>query len=273
MIDTHLHLFDPVSHAFAEDAPYHPRPDEWADWPALEALMNEHDISQGVLVSPTAGYNHDVAALQTLLAPARPRLVGVTRLAGTEPWSLFDTLSTQGVVGIRLDVQNDGHAAVLGPHARGMARQWALRGWFVQVQASAADWVAIAPVLSSWSIPIVIDHCGQPDTRAGLNQPGFQAILELAKSGRTWIKLSGAFRFSRQSWPHADTDPYAAALFYAYGAQRCVWGSDWPFVRLPQRPAYADVFQHLSRWVPDAAQRNTVLNDSPLELMDMGRKG
>jgi predicted TIM-barrel fold metal-dependent hydrolase len=273
VIDTHLHLFDPVAHAFSADAPYRPRPDEWADWPALEALMDRHDITQGVLVAPTAGYNLDVTALLTLLARARPRLVGVARLAQTEPSSRFDTLSAQGVMGVRLDVQNDGHAAVLGPNASRLAQQCALRGWFVQVQAAAADWVAIAPVLRSWSMPIVIDHCGLPDTRAGLNQPGFQAVLELASSGRAWIKLSGAFRFSRQSWPHADTDPYAAALLNTYGAHRCVWGSDWPFVRLPHRPAYADVLQHLSRWVPDTVQRNAILNASPLELMNMGRKG
>lgn len=267
MIDTHLHLFDPASHPFAATAPYRPRADEFGTWAELQALLDAHGVERGLLVAPTAGYDRDTAALPVLLAPARPRLAGVARLRGDEPAALLDTLAAQGVLGVRLDVQNDGPACVAQAESGGAVAAWARRGWFVQVQARAADWPAVAERVGGWPLALVIDHCGLPDLRLGLQQPGFQAVLALARGGRAWAKLSGPFRFSAQPWPHADTDAYAAALLQAFGPGRCLWGSDWPFVRLPQRPTYVDSLKHLDRWVPDARQRAVVLGASPRALL------
>ncbi|MEO7244854.1 MAG: amidohydrolase family protein [Rubrivivax sp.] len=271
MIDTHLHLFDPVHHAFADDAPYRPLPHECASWPELKSLLHRHGVKQAVLVAPTAGYNHNLTPLTDTLRDAGTMLRGVARLRGDESEARLDALAAQGVVGVRVDLRHDGADAVTALSDARQPQAWAQRDWFVQVQADTAIWAQVGEAVAAWPNDLVVDHCGWPDPRLGLQQPGHAAVLALANRGRTWLKLSGPFRFSRQPWPHADTDIYAQRLVAAFGPQRCIWGSDWPFVRLPQQLDYGDVLKLLSRWVPDADARNIILTASPRELLARGR--
>lgn len=108
-----------------------------------------------------------------------------------------------------------------------------------------------------------MDHCGCPDPQRGLEQPGFQAVLELGRSGQAAVKLSGPFRYSHQPWPHADCAPFVAALVEAFGLDACVWGSDWPFVRTGRRIDYGPTRALLDHWLPDPADRRRVLWDTP----------
>jgi predicted TIM-barrel fold metal-dependent hydrolase len=97
----------------------------------------------------------------------------------------------------------------------------------------------------------------------GLGQPGFQALLALGRAGRAAVKLSGVFRFSRTGSPYIDADPYAQALIEAFTVDRCVWGSDWPFVRAKARVDYGPLLACLARWFPDPGDRRKVLWDNP----------
>ena len=45
----------------------------------------------------------------------------------------------------------------------------------------------------------------------------------------------------------------------AFGLDNCLWGSDWPFVAVAERPDYGDVLAPLLRWFPDAGDRARVL--------------
>jgi predicted TIM-barrel fold metal-dependent hydrolase len=269
MIDTHLHLFDPQRHAFADDASYRPQGNECANWSFLEQLLDAHGVGRAVLVAPTAGYNHDLRPLAGFLAQAGQRLVGVARLRGDEDVAELRALADSGVRGVRLDLRADSAGFVSDLQQQGIVGRWAALGWFVQVQADAVVWAEVATLLAQWPTDLVIDHCGLPDPTAGVQQPGFAAVCALAQRAGTWIKLSGPFRFSRESWPYADTDVYAQQLLRQYGPERCVWGSDWPFVRTAQRLDYGAVLAHLARWVPDADARRMILNDSAARLLGL----
>jgi len=267
MIDTHLHLFDPQSYAFADDTPYRPQGNECANWPFLEQLLDAHGVRRALLVAPTAGYNHDLRPLVDVLDRACGRLLGVARLRGDEDDAALHALAAAGVRGVRLDLRGDGGAVVSDRLERGAVGRWAALGWFVQVQADAPIWADVAEQIANWPMDLVIDHCGLPDPSAGVQQRGFAAVCDLAQRVGTWVKLSGAFRFSRESWPHADTDVYARQLLRLYGPERCIWGSDWPFVRMAVRLDYGAVLAHLARWLPDTDARNVVLRDAPARLL------
>ncbi len=79
------------------------------------------------------------------------------------------------------------------------------------------------------------------------------------------VKLSGAFRVSQQAYPHSDVDPYAAQLLEAFGVERCIWGSDWPFINTPPRVRYDEQLACLDRWV-SREDRDTILNRNPARL-------
>ena len=100
----------------------------------------------------------------------------------------------------------------------------------------------------------------------GEDQPGFQALLALARTGAAVVKLCGGFRFSRTAFPHADTDAFARRAIAAFGLSNCIWGSDWPFVNMPARMDYGPQLAMLARWLPDAAGRRVVLWETPARL-------
>lgn len=77
------------------------------------------------------------------------------------------------------------------------------------------------------------------------------------------MKISGAFRFGRRAPSYEDADVAARVLIAAFGPDRCLWGSDWPFVRMPRRIDYGTSLAILARWVPDARTRRRILVDTP----------
>ena len=87
--------------------------------------------------------------------------------------------------------------------------------------------------LTKSSVRILVDHCGRPTVDAGLDQPGFRALLELGATRRAYVKLSGFVKFSREPSPHDDVRPFLDALVDAYTLEHCLWASDWPYLRAP----------------------------------------
>ncbi|MGA0582409.1 MAG: amidohydrolase family protein [Castellaniella sp.] len=117
---------------------------------------------------------------------------------------------------------------------------------------------------------LLVDHSGRPDTAAGLNQPGFQALLRLADTGRALVKLSGMSKFSTMAYPFADTRPYQQALLDAFGPEGCLWASDWPFLKAPERLDYGPLLLLAQDLMPDAQARRQVMWDTPRRLFGFG---
>ena len=53
------------------------------------------------------------------------------------------------------------------------------------------------------------------------------------------------------------------ALVDAFGPERCVWASDWPFLRAPARIDYGPLLQLFAEIVPDDPVRRAILWDTP----------
>ena len=104
----------------------------------------------------------------------------------------------------------------------------------------------------------------------GLRDPGFQALLNAADSGRVWVKLSAAYRsWSGPRWCATGTAA-AQALLAAFGSQRLVWGSDWPHTQHRQVADYGRSLGALDGWVADAVKRHAILVDTPAALFKFG---
>jgi predicted TIM-barrel fold metal-dependent hydrolase len=77
-------------------------------------------------------------------------------------------------------------------------------------------------------VPIILDHMAHPDVAAGVNSPGFQALLALARYPRVFVKPTGYYYYSKQWWPFEDCWTLFRAVYDAFGADRLIWGSDFP---------------------------------------------
>ncbi len=75
------------------------------------------------------------------------------------------------------------------------------------------------PVLKALGLPVVIDHMGRTDARAGTATAGFQSLLRVLSEGWCWVKLSGAHRLSRDAPDYPDARPFHEALVRANPAR------------------------------------------------------
>jgi predicted TIM-barrel fold metal-dependent hydrolase len=264
-IDCHVHLFDPAHFPYRPGVIYKPTPEESATLPELQAVMGANAITHAVLVGPMAGYQSDNACLVDGLARGGASLRGIAIVEADITDAALDRLGKAGVTGVRIDLIARGVDYLLSAGASLLARL-AERDWIVDIQCEKDQLAVVAGTLAASRARVVIDHMARPDPAAGLEQAGFRALLDLMASGRTWVKLSGPFRFSALPSPWADTAPFAQALIARYGTTRLIWGSDWPFVRMPDPPGYDASLACLKRWRIEPDMRCAILWETPAKL-------
>ena len=81
-------------------------------------------------------------------------------------------------------------------------------------------------------LPIVIDHAAKPCIAKGELQPWKDDIARLAALPQVHCKLSGMVTEAAPPWQAGDLLPYADHILEVFGAQRVMWGSDWPVLEL-----------------------------------------
>jgi predicted TIM-barrel fold metal-dependent hydrolase len=104
-------------------------------------------------------------------------------------------------------------------------------------------------------------------TSQGLQQAPFQVLLALHRRNRNcWVKISGAERIASEGPPFTSAVPFAQALIEA-GADRILWGTDWPHPNIARHmPNDGDLVDLLPLMMPDEATRQRVLVDNPHRL-------
>ncbi len=74
-------------------------------------------------------------------------------------------------------------------------------------------------------VTIVIDHLGRPEWD---DPSSLDNLVVLAEHGNVSVKLSGYPHGTGDPYPYAGAHPFIERTFRAYGAERLMWGSDWP---------------------------------------------
>jgi predicted TIM-barrel fold metal-dependent hydrolase len=268
--DCHLHIIDPARFPFVPGAGYTPRPDETGTREALDAVLDAHDVAHALLVQPS-GYGFDNAPMFDAMAARPGRFKAIAVISGGESDRELGALAERGVVGVRFNLVNAKADALAGAGAPMLLARLKALGWFAQVFGSDDQWLRVAPLLQRSGIRILVDHFGIGDLALGLGAPGFQAVLELGRSGNATVKLSAPFRLAPKRGDYGAIEGHAEALLAAFGKEGCIWGSDWPFLGMDYEIRYADCLAALARWLPDAADRDRVLRDNPAWLFGFGR--
>ncbi|MGO8958657.1 MAG: amidohydrolase family protein [Streptosporangiaceae bacterium] len=77
-------------------------------------------------------------------------------------------------------------------------------------------------------LTMVLDHAGKPPIASGVLEPWEQAIRAFAAQPNTVCKLSGLVTEAAAGAPTAAFLPFADVILSAFGADRVMFGSDWP---------------------------------------------
>jgi len=275
--DCHTHIHgDPEKFPYFAGRVYTP---ETAFPEEMATLHKSLRVQRVVIVTPSV-YGTDNSAtlfgMQARGADAR----GVAVIDDKTPESALDAMHQAGVRGIRVNLATGGTNDPSIGRARLQAATERMkgRGWHVQVYTNTALISAFKDLVEAAPVPIVFDHFGGAQTAAGLEQPGFPELVELVRSGKAYVKISGAYRASTQGPDYPDAAPFARALLAA-NPDRIVWGTDWPHpdsVTPPGRKPTevtpllqiddGRLLNQLAVWAPDAAIRKKVLVYNPARL-------
>jgi predicted TIM-barrel fold metal-dependent hydrolase len=267
-VDTHCHVLDPARFPYAPDVAYRPAGQEIGTLDQYLQVMDAYGIRHALLVGPNSGYGLDNRCLLDALQGHGDRFRGVAVVRNDIAREELLQLREAGVLGVAFN------ATVLGVDyyagAGALLRLLADLDMFVSLQVEHEQLLALGPLLQRSGVRVLFDHAGRPTPEAGLQQPGFQALLAFARTGRAAVKLSGTQKFSRQPFPHADAQPFERALLDAFTPDACLWASDWPFLKAPVRQDVGPLLLRLQRLVPDAADRRRILWDTPRRWLGLG---
>jgi predicted TIM-barrel fold metal-dependent hydrolase len=267
-IDCHNHIFDPVRFPYRSDTAYRPSMQEIGTAAQFTHVMDACGVRHALLVGPTSGYRTDNRCMLDAIERGGDRFKGVAVVDHDVSRAELLDMQRAGVVGIAFNPAMDGVDSM--SNADALFDMLSELDMFAQIQTVGDQLVALQPLIERTRTRILIDHCGRPDLAAGIEQPGFQTLLRLADNDRTVVKISGLQKFSRLDYPYEDAQIFVQQLLRTFGPDRCVWGSDWPFLRAPARMDYAPLLTLVQRLIPDSDTRRRVLWSTPRRLFGFG---
>jgi predicted TIM-barrel fold metal-dependent hydrolase len=266
--DTHAHVFGPSQRfPYADDRSYTP-PD--APLEKYLGMLDQIGFACGVLVQGSA-HGRDNSAMLDALVRCPDRLRGVAVADADVSFADLRAWDRHGVRGLRFNhFFRDGQLHYRGgvplSAAGRLAPVMAELGWHLQLWIDVKDLPATVPVLKSLGLPVVIDHMGRTDARAGTGTAGFKSLLRAVGEGWCWVKLSGAHRLSQKAPDYPDARPFHEALVRA-NPERLVWGGDWPHPRVEgEMPDAGHLFGLFQSWTPDQAIQRRILVTNPARL-------
>jgi predicted TIM-barrel fold metal-dependent hydrolase len=230
-----MRIIDPHVHVWIND-PAFPWPVENANPPAedrtaedLLALMDANGVEKTVLVQ-VIHYRWDNSYIAHVIKKYPDRFMAVGRINPEDP-AAADHLQMwkeeHGVHGQRLSPAGNGADDwFTGP---GMDPIFA-RAQDLQVPMLILTGPKRLPDLARLidrypELDICIDHMA--DAHPG-NQEELQLLLDMARHPRTYVKISHTWSISEEGYPWTDTHAMVKEVYQAFGAQRIMWGTDWP---------------------------------------------
>jgi predicted TIM-barrel fold metal-dependent hydrolase len=275
--DCHTHIHgDSEKFPFFSGRVYTPEPASPEEMAALHKALH---IERVVIVTPSV-YGTDNSSTLFGMKARGATARGVAVIDEKTPESEVEAMNQAGIRGIRLNLATGG---INDPNVGRQRFQAAVervrtRGWHIQMFTDLSMISAIKELVAASPVPVVFDHFGGAQAELGAEQPGFADLVELVRSGKAYVKISGAYRASKLAPDFPDAAPLARALI-ATNSDRIVWGTDWPHpdtVTPPGRkptevtPLFqiddGRLFNQLPVWAPDATIRKKILVDNPARL-------
>ena len=210
--DCHVHVFgDPKKYPFFAGRTYTP---ETASVDELRQLLAALRLERVVIVQPSV-YGTDNSCTLDGMRALGSRARGVAVIDDKTTDAELDAMGKAGIRGIRLNLAT---AGINDPdRSRGSdstmpSRAREKRGWHIQFNTQLPVIEALSPQFLASPVPLVIDHFGGATAARGLDQPGFGALVNLVKSGKAYVKISGSADSVSTQPDLADVAPFARAL-------------------------------------------------------------
>lgn len=277
--DCHVHVFGP--HAAFPLWPGRSYTPGEASIDELAALHRHLRIDRVVIVHPSP-YGADNAVTLDALRIFGAKARGVAVIDENTSDAAMRDMHDAGVRGVRVNLESVGQS---DPAVARRALEFAARrvrpfDWHVQTYTTLPVIAALYETIAALPVTLVVDHFGRPEAALGPDQPGLEKIYALLKSGKVYVKISGAYRISKVP-DYADAAPMARAMIAA-NPDRIVWGSDWPHPSGGKGRAVRDLvnvepfrpedegaaLNRLNGWCANRGELEKILVANPARLYD-----
>ena len=277
--DCHTHIHGPTAEfPMSTSRVYTPEPALPEEMAELHKALRMQRV---VIVTPSIYGTDNRATLWGMKARGADAR-GVAVIGDETSDFALEEMRRAGIRGIRINLATGGGAGNTADAARKRfqtaAERMKARGWHIQMYTTLPVISSIKDLVLASPVPVVFDHFGRAQAALGVEQPGFADFLELVRSGNAYVKISGAYRISKQPPDYADAAPIAKALIAA-NPERIIWGTDWPHPNSDPMPGFgavdvrpftpiddARLLNQLPVWAPDPATRKKILVDNPARL-------
>ena len=263
MIDAHLHVWDPALLSY-----------DWLKYvPAISGRMGPAEfaatgaqIEGAIFVQADCDPAQALAEAEWVAGLAFP-ILGIVAFAPLERGDTAHIAALKNqpkVVGIRRSAQNEPDGFMTSPGYIAGLIAAARAGFSLDMCIRARQLPELRQTLEHLfaAVPdarVVIDHLGKPDIKthgADIDGNGWAGhITALSHMPGVTCKLSGLpTEADWETWTPDQLRPYLDHALVAFGADRCLFGGDWPVVELAGgysrwRSVVADALAHLP---PDA---------------------
>ncbi len=273
--DCHTHVFgDPAKYPLFAGRTYTP---EVAGIEEMNAMHRKLRLQRVVIVTPSV-YGTDNSSTLDGIRVRGTDARGIAVINDQTTEDALDAMDRGGIRGIRLNLTTGGTNDPKVARERFVAAMARVqrRGWHIQSFTNLSVIAALKDTVAASPVPVVFDHFGGARAALGVEQPGFADLLALVRSGKAYVKISGAYSASTIEPDYPDAAPLARA-FIAANPDCVLWGSNWPHPGssggrsatevTPLRPIDdGRMLNLLAAWEPSAAVRKKILVDNPARL-------
>jgi L-fuconolactonase len=236
IIDAHHHVWDLTV-----------RDQDWITGPEMAIIRRSFFIDDLRPAAQAAGVTATVVVQTVTVAAETPDLLSLAAanplVAGVVGWAnltsaavAHDLAELRGgpggdyLVGIRHQVQSE-------PDPDWLRRPDVIRGLRAVAAAGLCYDLVVRPhqipaaTYAAAAVPgltFVLDHAGKPPVASGALAPWTAAIGEFAARPNTVCKLSGLVTEAAPGAKLREFTPVADVILSAFGADRVMFGSDWP---------------------------------------------
>ncbi len=119
----------------------------------------------------------------------------------------------------------------------------------------------------------VIDHIAKPHIKDGFYDGWAILMKEIGKFENVYCKLSGMITEAHfTSWKPDQIHPYMHLVFEIFGADRIMFGSDWPVCLVAGN--YAKVKELITNFIAETstAEQNAVMGDTAIQFYSLTNK-
>ncbi len=233
VVDTHLHFWDFANYR-GHDEWLHDQPSINRNFlpPEIKAHFDACGVNKGVIIE-AARTSHALNLWWLGLAEQYEYLGAVAVGCFLEQADLTDRLDEYGhspyFVGIRTALAGPPESWIGNPATQRGLREMARRGLSLDLLVGYEAFGAVRQLAQQHpTLRVIIDHCGSPPIREGRMDAWRRELAPLALAPNVFVKYSSLLFYLTPNVALDQIRPIAEDLVSHFGAERLLWGSNWP---------------------------------------------